>query len=731
MFVNDNNNARPKCTAPHLNQCINLHNNCYTTHSAHTPRCLGVLLVGLLSAFPLHANDVAAVTQKASTTTFLDEMVVTARRDEQLGKHLIGQVSQVDSELIQNIGHTHLQELAVRLPGVWLSRGDGQEMLATVRSPVYTGPGSCGEVLIAENGIPIRPSGLCNVNQLFEVNTEQAGALEVWRGAGTVFYGTNAVHGVINTLTPDMGEKHLAMEVGPNDYYRAKMAWGGEQGAHQWQVNANGATNGGLKDDAGYDQQKATLQHRWQGEVLTAKTTLSLANLNQETAGYVAGKNAYKHSGWKKNSNPEAFRDAQAARWVTTFSWQSGDDSEWQFSPYARYSDMRFLQHFLVGQPMEENGQTSAGFLLNYHTALTDQWQLWAGLEGEWADMYVKENQANVFNTPDHARYQGEHYNFDVASTQVAVFANTEWNWTPALTVELGVRWETLTYDYDNRLVDGSTRDDGSPCADGACQYERPADRKDHFDNFSAQLGGRYDFSERWNVYGRLARAFRAPQINERYRLQAGQSVHEFDKKTVDSVEVGTRYAADKVALDLSAYVMKKQDEVLKAANNATVGDAETHHYGVELQAAYRFSPQWQLTGAVTWSDHQVDSASAFPGSWSGPGMNVSGHQMDTAPEWMGSAHLNYQPTDRWWLELEMVYMGDYYLDAENEHQYDGHTVWNAIAKYQWDNGWSARVRLQNLTDERYAERADYAFGSYRYFTGESRAAYVELRRQF
>lgn len=676
---------------------------------------------GMVSALPLQAAE-------AASHSFLDEVSVTARRDDQTNKQLIGQLAQVDKEIIENLGHTHLQELTVRLPGVWMSRGDGQEMLATVRSPVYTGPGSCGEVLIAENGIPIRPAGLCNVNQLFEVNAEQAGALEVWRGAGTVFYGTNAIHGVVNARTPEFGEKAAAVEGGSNDYYRAKIAWAAELEGHRWQLNANGATNGGLKDHAGYDQQKATLQHFWQGADLAAHTTLSLANLNQETAGYVSGKDAYKKSGWKHNDNPESFRDAQAARLATTLSWQGSGRSEWRFSPYARYSDMRFLQHFLLGQPLEENGQTSAGFQLNYQTLLTDDWRLWTGVEAEWADMYVKEVQQTVVNTPDNTRYQGAHYDFDVVSTQLAAFANTEWRWTPALTLELGARWETLTYDYDNHLPAGSSRDDGGRCAtaSGDCYFARPEDRRDQFDNVSGQLGARYELTDQWNVYARLARVFRAPQINERYRLQSGQSVNQFDKKSVNSVEAGIRYADGQLALDLSAYAMEKQDEVLKAANNATVGDAETRHHGVELLASYTFSPQWRLTSAITWSNHQVESASPFAN-----GVDVSGNVMDTAPEWMGSAHLNYQPTERWWLELELVYMGDYYLDAESEHEYGGHTLWNAIAKYQWDDGWSARLRLNNLTDERYAERGDYAFGSYRYFTGENRAAYLELRRQF
>ena len=72
-----------------------------------------------------------------------------------------------------------------------------------MRSPVFTGAGSCAEILTTEDGLPIRPTGMCNVNQLFEVNSEQASGLEIWRGPGTVFYGSNAMHGVINSLSAD------------------------------------------------------------------------------------------------------------------------------------------------------------------------------------------------------------------------------------------------------------------------------------------------------------------------------------------------------------------------------------------------------------------------------------------------------------------------------------------------------------------------------------------------
>jgi iron complex outermembrane receptor protein len=43
----------------------------------------------------------------------------------------------------------------------------------------------------------------------------------------------------------------------------------------------------------------------------------------------------------------------------------------------------------------------------------------------------------------------------------------------------------------------------------------------------------------------------------------------------------------------------------------------------------------------------------------------------------------------------------------------------------------SIGLTIRNLTDERYATRADYAFGSYRYFVGNEREFYVSIEKQF
>src|SRR5690606_29325869 len=100
------------------------------------------------------------------------EIMVTATRMPVQALDLAGNTVRVDKERIGIVGARHIHELGTQVPGTWLSRGSGQEHLTAIRSPVLTGPGSCGSFLFLEDGIPIRPVGFCNVNELFEVQAE-------------------------------------------------------------------------------------------------------------------------------------------------------------------------------------------------------------------------------------------------------------------------------------------------------------------------------------------------------------------------------------------------------------------------------------------------------------------------------------------------------------------------------------------------------------------------------
>ena len=87
------------------------------------------------------------------------------------------------------------------MPGVFISQGSGQEHLTSIRSPVLSGGAGAGSFLYLEDGIPLRSPGFSNVNGLMESNIEISERTEVIRGPGSVLYGSNAVHGLVNVIT--------------------------------------------------------------------------------------------------------------------------------------------------------------------------------------------------------------------------------------------------------------------------------------------------------------------------------------------------------------------------------------------------------------------------------------------------------------------------------------------------------------------------------------------------
>ncbi|SVB97631.1 uncharacterized protein METZ01_LOCUS250485, partial [marine metagenome] len=132
-----------------------------------------------------------------------EEVVVSAKKIESLTYWVDDfSVFSLSSEDIKKLDPQHPKQIFTRIPGIWISRGSGQEHLTAIRSPVLTGPGACGSFLILENGIPIRPSGFCNVNGLLEANSEVAGKIEVIKGPASSLYGANAMHGLINIIPP-------------------------------------------------------------------------------------------------------------------------------------------------------------------------------------------------------------------------------------------------------------------------------------------------------------------------------------------------------------------------------------------------------------------------------------------------------------------------------------------------------------------------------------------------
>jgi iron complex outermembrane recepter protein len=287
----------------------------------------------------------------------------------------------------------------------------------------------------------------------------------------------------------------------------------------------------------------------------------------------------------------------------------------------------------------------------------------------------------------------------------------------------MALRADQTNYDYDNHMIDGNTRADGTPCAAGGCLYSRPADRTDRFDNLSPSL------TVAWNpgrtlVYANLSTGFRPPETTELYRLQRQQSEADLDSESLDSIELGWKHTGDFLSLNGAFYEMKKRNVILRETNGFNVSNGATRHRGFEYEARLD-AERWNLALNGTFARHEY----AFSRAIEGGETIVSGNDVDTAPRNLHTLafDLRLGESGAWRLGLDTVYVGKYFLDAANTATYPGHTVANTRIAWSPAKAWRATLRVDNLFDTRYADRADFAFGNYRYFPARGRAVFLSV----
>ena len=132
------------------------------------------------------------------------------------------------------------------------------------------------------------------------------------------------------------------------------------------------------------DQQKLTVRSKFGGETWNAVATVAAVNLNQETAGFIQGLDAYKDEDIATtNPNPEAYRDAWAARANVRFETNVGG-GQLTVTPFALTQRMIFIQHFLPDQSTEKNGHESLGVMTRYDFG-PDNLRWAVGADVQWA----------------------------------------------------------------------------------------------------------------------------------------------------------------------------------------------------------------------------------------------------------------------------------------------------------------------------------------------------------
>ncbi len=685
---------------------------------------LALLAAFLAAAAPLPAQADEAPEKNA---TAIDEMVVTATGYGEARSTHPGNITKIPGDEADFVKPRQPAELLNRAPGIDIQQGSGVEHLTAIRSPVLTGTAGAGSFLYLEDGVPMRAAGFANVNELMDAMVEGAGGIEIVRGPGSALYGSNAEHGLINILSrapSEAPEGSLTGEIGPHgvrnlDGTASRTIRESDGTNHGFRGTFALGEDGGFRANSGYGQQKGQFRYDLTMPDTTLRATLTAMNLNQETAGYAS---SYKDPAiYKANANPEAYRDAWAVRGAVRIEHDLGNGQKIALTPYMRTNGMNFLMHFQPGTPVEENGHWSGGLLGSYALALKGGHRLILGLDTEYTNGYLREIQSSPTIPGAGGYVTGVHYDYDVKALVAAPYLHSVWQLGERTELTAGLRYEITRYDYRNNTASNLTG-----------RFLRPGNRTDTFGNLTPKLGITHVFSDEIIGFANLARAARAPQTADLYRLQTGQNPSAIRSETLDSIEIGARGKIDRVRYELAAYFMKKRNFAFRDANGDNITDGRTKHAGIEAEIAAPLLWNFDIAASASYAHHTYDFTDIITKPGYAPESILPGNDIDTAPRTVANVRLGYAfDEDRGRAEIEWVHLGAYWMDASNSSRYPGHDLFNLRTEYRLTENFTIFGRLMNVFDKRYADRGDLfclpapTGCKPRYFPGEDRALYV------
>ncbi len=652
----------------------------------------------------LRANSINSVDIAMTPTRVqLGSVVVSATRERQDRNRVAASIGVIDEQIIADIVPVHPSKVMNRIPGVWVNMTTGEGHLTSIRQPLTLAP----VYLYLENGIPTRSTGFFNHNALYEINIPHAGAIEVIKGPGTALYGSDAIGGVINVETRaprhESGGK-ISVDGGSFGTFRFLGSGGGPVGKSEFGLDLNISRSDGWRNDTPYERQSGSLKfHSIWGSNYRLKTLASFSLVDMKPAGSSGISGVDFETDPSQNYAAISYRNVKALRVSAAFQ-RFSDASLLSITPYFRFNSMNLLPNWsLTFDPsIWEVENYSLGVqireridLEKYSTRIVAGMDLERSPGQRFEQRIEPEREGTVFTSFEPAEPV---YDYNVMFQQASPYLHAELSPVEAMRLSGGLRLDLLRYDYENKL---------SVVQEG--RWRRPADTSTAFSHLSPKLGITYQFNRGVNGFASYRHAFRVPSESQLFRQGAATSTIDLKPVKADQFEIGFRSSLPSIAsLEISVYTMQKRDDIIafiqEDGARTTINSGRTSHRGIEVGFSVMAIPQFTLEGNATWARHRYEE-------WQSLTMeDFSGNEMEVAPRFISNLTATYtvRALHGASLSLEWARIGEYWMDAANSEKYSGHDLIHLRADAPLGDRATVSLRIHNLTDKVYAERATY-----------------------
>lgn len=525
-----------------------------------------------------------ALAQTGSTTTALDEIVITAQKSpsltvpsleekkEQMAKTVPGGAGVVDAEDYKRGRASTLKDALDFAPGVLIqSRFGAEESRLSIRGSgiqrTFHGRG----LWLMQDGMPLNLAD--GGFDMQAIEPLSANHIEVFRGANALQYGAATLGGAINFIS---NTGHTAspfqsrFELGSFDTRRAQVSSGFVNGGTDGYLSITASHSDGFRN---YSEQEslrvfgnlgtklsANLENRFFITFVDSKSQLpgSLtkaqmeANPQQANAASVAGRQR---------------RDYQLLRLADKLTYSDGDNTL-SFSLFWSWKDLDHPIFQVIDQLSNDIGFDLRYDGRNHLLGLDNDFTIGVGY------MYGLTQDQRFLNVGGNRGAKVA--DFEQQATNLNFYFQDQLHLSEALSLVFGAQVSYFARDLNEQtLIPGSP----PPIADNSDRFEAWG--------FSPKLGLLYEIDPKTQFYFNASRSFEPPTFSEAVPVGA-LGILPVKPQTATTLEIGTRGERGRVAWDFSYYYAWVERELLAlgvpgVGATTTTNAGPTVHQGVEF----------------------------------------------------------------------------------------------------------------------------------------------------
>jgi outer membrane receptor protein involved in Fe transport len=659
----------------------------------------------------------------------LQQVVITANREASLRTSSPIAISKLSPVIINDTKPVLITELINKVPGVVMVNYNNEQHAMAIRQPM----GTSAYFLYLEDGIPIRPMGIFNHNALIEMNVFSISSIEVVKGPASSLYGPEAVGGAVNFIThrpTAVPTAKVGVQADQWGYKRIQYAAGGTIGK-KLGVYVSGfeaRQRNSWQTFSDYNKSSVNLRLDYS---LDRKTNFTLAFSGNEYYSDMAGsvdsvafyKREYSsttdftyrkvHSQrtrftvsrqWNENHETIltlAYRDNYieqnpnyAIRWTTGSTTATGERNRNSF-----YSKVVLLQHRIKFNFLDAKLLTGGTIDFSPTNYWSYQIDLSAQLRpgGKSVEKYaILQEHPDVFLS-----------NYDAHLKNYAGYTQFEINPLERLKLTLGLRYDKMSFDYENYL-EGSS---------GTKSYEQ----------VTPKIGITFDLHQDKGLYANYSEGFSPPGLTAIFKKRPAQATpgsaafyYNLEPAKFNNLEFGGwgAFFENKIYVDVAVYQMIGHKELLSIRQQDNSTDyqsaGKTLHRGIEYGITYQPTPELFFRFGGTNAIHRFEQFILSNRS-NDEVKNVNGRDMPQSPRWIANSEITYKPNyfKGFRISIEWQRIGTWYEDQINKVKYDdkgflglrGVSYLNLRTGYTWKSI-EVFTNIMNLTDELYAHAA-------------------------